>query len=151
VTRVAATDTSVALGWTERFGATEYGTLPGPWPLVGPVNRSQSPDALTDHGHSRAVLTLSVPVPPEPPIVGGSNASSTLQRVSVGPSTEVSAEPQPAHSVAHTAMQNERKEGIVCLTGTRKSNVARGVPVLCLEEGPRLSPIATERQFQGIF
>jgi hypothetical protein len=46
------------------FAATEYETLPSPWPLAEPLIDTQATPELAVQGQSRAVETATVPVPP---------------------------------------------------------------------------------------
>jgi hypothetical protein len=113
---------------TTALGATVYGTLPLPCPLVEEeAMPSQSASVFTVQEHSRLMVIDNVPLPPAASAVGRLAASVAAQRDDVGAVTLVDDdEPQLALRtlrIRATAPINDVNR--VCVIGPRATNARR--------------------------
>ena len=77
------------------LGCTVYPTVAAPWPLAA-LNVIHESLALDDHAHSRAVSSVSVPLPPAAGISLELLLIETPHLTGVGPLTVVVADPPQA-------------------------------------------------------
>jgi hypothetical protein len=105
------------------FAATVNGIVALPWPLRLPDTVTHETLAATDHAQSRAVVTDTVPLPPEASNDPGALVAATSHLSVVGEVTEVLVDVHAAAAAAHASAAASR----VDLEITARAN-ARGSP-----------------------
>ena len=94
---------------------TRNDTVAPPWPVAAEVSAIQSTSGLAVHEHSRLIVMLTAPSPPEAPMLRASDVSVTAHWADVGEVTFVDEEePQLA-----------RTSSIAMATADRASAVRR--------------------------